>query len=63
MGNVNTNPSQQDQQPFSATVPVNGDLTDNTIMTHSPPTTPRATHSPLIFTPQVSLSLSLTFLF
>ncbi|XP_058753261.1 SNF1-related protein kinase regulatory subunit beta-2-like [Vicia villosa] len=53
MGNVNTNPSQQDQQPFSATVPVNGDLTDNPMMTHSPPTTPRATHSPLIFTPQV----------
>jgi 5'-AMP-activated protein kinase regulatory beta subunit len=65
MGNVNGNPSEQHQEEeeeeaVAATVSLNGGdgIIDNNnsmmmMMTHSPPTSPRATHSPLIFTPQV----------
>lgn len=66
MGNVNGNPSlseedddEEEAPPSTGTVPLNGEGIDNSMMmmTHSPPTSPRATHSPLSFTPQVSLSL------
>ncbi|XP_061339831.1 SNF1-related protein kinase regulatory subunit beta-2-like [Gastrolobium bilobum] len=44
MGNVNGNPSEEEEQEGCATVPPMG---------QSPPTSPTATHSPFIFTPQV----------
>ncbi|XP_004507596.1 SNF1-related protein kinase regulatory subunit beta-2 [Cicer arietinum] len=62
MGNVNGNPSlseedddEEEAPPSTGTVPLNGEGIDNSMMmmTHSPPTSPRATHSPLSFTPQV----------
>ncbi|CAJ2649394.1 unnamed protein product [Trifolium pratense] len=64
MGNVNGNPSEQhleveeveEEEAIAATVPLNGDGDGiMMMMTHSPPTSPRATHSPLIFTPQVPI--------
>ncbi|GAU14724.1 hypothetical protein TSUD_203730 [Trifolium subterraneum] len=63
MGNVNGNPSEQhvveeeEEEAIAATVPSSNGVVGGDgimmMMTHSPPTSPRATHSPLIFTPQV----------
>ena len=55
MGNVNGNPSEEDTQTPPSLNNDNGIIDDCAMIPPSPPTSPRAaaTHSPLIFTPQL----------